>query len=741
MTRETALLQARIMNRWTDERRNDLMLEKDAGCDAEKTADALMEAGAPSIDAMLIAGRFELFCIAIAQQGGSAGEQATALAYIRHCSLNGSEEWAMEHDDHGRFAEALAWAMFMDLPSPRDMRQLPRGAVLKAFAVILDGCGRRPSDLARAGSLDEFRKRSVNGEGCSALCYLAWRLSRLMDAGAVRLEIEEEMKHGFGMERNSAAAGLVGRWYNMRIRDCMEDGPLCTLGSASLRRETGAALSSGFDPGTLMRTQWLREYCQGRSRDSVSAAGYIGWAAGHRQPEPESQPDMADADAMMNAAVEALRSLSETGILLAFGEKPGKTANRRWIHDCCAKGDRFAWMLADPLMAARYAAIVAREGIVAASLRGFISWCEEGPEETGEPAPQPEPGPVPEPEPMPRPEPESKPMPGQEAKPSPKPGAEAPDGYGALVGAIAAQVTESLREQARSDLKDFAADFMRDTYGIVPQRIVVEQPGREPKRMDGLFHKEFPGIVKLIGQKVPVYLEGEAGTGKNVICRQAADALGLKMYYSGAVQQEYGIRGFTDANGIYRESEFYKAFTQGGLFMLDEMDASSPDVLVLLNGAIANGWFDFPAPVGRLDAHDDFRVVGAGNTSASGANELYTGRQKLDAATLDRFVFIRIGYDEGIENAMAKGNEELAGFARDLRDIARRNGISTVVSYRGIGGFLKCMGILGPAAAIRSCFLKGLSSADAMSLAGGITSKKYRKWLTEAVGAMAREEA
>ena len=55
----------------------------------------------------------------------------------------------------------------------------------------------------------------------------------------------------------------------------------------------------------------------------------------------------------------------------------------------------------------------------------------------------------------------------------------------------------------------------------------------------------------------------------------------------------------------------------GGLFFLDEMDASIPEVLVLLNAAIANGYFEFPN--GKITAHEDFRVVAAGNTVGSGA--------------------------------------------------------------------------------------------------------------------------
>ena len=117
-----------------------------------------------------------------------------------------------------------------------------------------------------------------------------------------------------------------------------------------------------------------------------------------------------------------------------------------------------------------------------------------------------------------------------------------------------------------------------------------------------------------------MFLAGPAGSGKNVICKQIAKALDLDFYFSNAVTQEYKLTGFTDANGTYHESQFYKAFRNGGLFMLDEMDASIPEVLIILNAAIANRYFDFPAPIGYVEAHPDFRVVAAGNTFGNGAD-------------------------------------------------------------------------------------------------------------------------
>lgn len=195
-------------------------------------------------------------------------------------------------------------------------------------------------------------------------------------------------------------------------------------------------------------------------------------------------------------------------------------------------------------------------------------------------------------------------------------------------------------------------------------------------------HNKFNMIKTCIENNILVYLAGQAGSGKNHTLEQISWELGLEFYFTNSVQQEYKLTGFIDAGGTYHETEFYKAFKNGGIFFLDEMDASIPEVLVLLNAAIANRYFEFPT--GRITAHKNFRVVAAGNTVGSGADELYTGRLVLDQATLDRFAIIEFDYDRNIEMHLAKGNKELVDFVETLRTEAHTNGIRATFSYRCI---------------------------------------------------------
>lgn len=205
-------------------------------------------------------------------------------------------------------------------------------------------------------------------------------------------------------------------------------------------------------------------------------------------------------------------------------------------------------------------------------------------------------------------------------------------------------------------------------------------------------HEKYDTIKSCLLCGIPVYLAGPAGSGKNHTVEQIADELNWEFYFSNSVQQEYKLTGFIDAGGTYHETELYKACSskKDCIFFLDEMDASIPEVLVLLNVAIANGYFDFPC--GRVD-FEHVHFVAAGNTLGSGADDLYTGRMVLDQATLDRFAIVDFGYDTKIETVLSRGNADLLKFVHQLRHESDRKGIKATFSYRCITMVTKLEGI------------------------------------------------
>ena len=303
----------------------------------------------------------------------------------------------------------------------------------------------------------------------------------------------------------------------------------------------------------------------------------------------------------------------------------------------------------------------------------------------------------------------------------------------AVVGMIAKMQSEKIEAEVMGTVEDKVRQFIKDEYGTIERKIVTVVDGKKVP-MKGIQHDKFERVLKYVANNKPVFLTGPAGSGKNVICKQVAEALGLKFYFTNAVTQEYKLTGFTDAMGTYQPTQFYKAFTEGGVFMLDEMDASIPEVLVILNAAIANRYFDFPAPIGYVEAHPDFRVIAAGNTTGHGADIEYVGRNQLDGASLDRFAVVRIDYSEAIENNIALGNIELADFCRDFRKSVSKAGLNVIVSYRAIGNIATMEQVLTIEEVLEDCLVKGLDVDDIKIVEKGLErNSKYRRALKNLV--------
>lgn len=165
-----------------------------------------------------------------------------------------------------------------------------------------------------------------------------------------------------------------------------------------------------------------------------------------------------------------------------------------------------------------------------------------------------------------------------------------------------------------------------------------------------LAHKQLDVLLKActMGAKRPIMLTGEAGSFKTHSAELVAGLLNLTFYSMSVGEQstKSDILGFIDANGNYRTTPFRKAFEHGGLYLLDEVDAGNPNVLLSINTAISNGFVDFPDA--QVQVHKDFRLIATANTFGNGANAQYVGRNKLDLATANRFFKINWLTDWGI---------------------------------------------------------------------------------------------
>lgn len=290
-------------------------------------------------------------------------------------------------------------------------------------------------------------------------------------------------------------------------------------------------------------------------------------------------------------------------------------------------------------------------------------------------------------------------------------------------------------DQIRANIRKVTKHSRRSVVRSVPAEPVPVEPAvvvpvpepvpvPVPVKSDEIKHAIFDDVCAMVRESVPVYLWGPAGSGKNHICEQIARELGLDFYYTNTVTQEYKLTGFMDAGGRYVETDFYRAFKNGGLFMLDEMDASCPDALIVLNSALANRYFAFPC--GTVKAHPDFRVIAAGNTLGTGATEQYNGRTKIDAATLDRFLVEFMDYDPRVEVKLAAGNTEVLSFIRDLRRASKQTGVNVVLGYRAISKAVKFAKVFSPAKIIDTCICGFVQQDERRVLYGALSDKSNK---------------
>ena len=288
--------------------------------------------------------------------------------------------------------------------------------------------------------------------------------------------------------------------------------------------------------------------------------------------------------------------------------------------------------------------------------------------------------------------------------------------------------TDNLVETAKEKLDS----FIKQNYGPLPKKIEVNVPSISSKQMEGIFHNKFEHILKLVTANIPTLLIGPAGSGKNHTLEQVSEALDLDFYFSNAITQEFKLTGFIDANGLYHETQFYKAFKNGGLFFLDEIDASIPEVLIILNSAIANRYFDFPT--GRVKAHEDFRVVAAGNTMGTGADALYVGRSQLDAATIDRFAQVEFNYDSEVEEQLAS-NTDLYDFIKSARKALTNNSMQYTVSMRSIINASKIDGVVEDTFAVKGIILKTIPIDELRMIVDDLPyNNRYTKATLELIG-------
>jgi MoxR-like ATPase len=288
--------------------------------------------------------------------------------------------------------------------------------------------------------------------------------------------------------------------------------------------------------------------------------------------------------------------------------------------------------------------------------------------------------------------------------PADGPGRSSDDILQAVKDALEGKSDKALQEQIDEQAKAIE-QLMQQIENPAPKKIEIKTP-QGVRQVDDALHPKTEEIIKLLSIDEPVLLIGPTGSGKThtaewiahevfgdnaehygMTPRSPSERFGF-FPCSGGMSESHlfgGFRPLPPTGGFaYTPARFIEVYRNGGLFLLDEMDAGDSNVFVKFNAAISNGWMaidDPNEPIVKM--HPEFRLVAAANTWGRGADRQYCGRTPLDASTLDRFLCgtIHFEYDSELEAKLCPV-DEVRDLLNSVRDRIYESRIERVVSTR-----------------------------------------------------------
>lgn len=166
------------------------------------------------------------------------------------------------------------------------------------------------------------------------------------------------------------------------------------------------------------------------------------------------------------------------------------------------------------------------------------------------------------------------------------------------------------------------------------------------------FHGGHSLLLGWIGacSDMPLYITGPAGSGKTSGAKQLAARLGLPVYEitaheSLAAIDLQGHMAIRQGETVWEDGPLTLAMKNGGIFLINELDAASPSCTIALNSILDGSPLCLEATGEIIRPHPAFHFIATGNTAGSGdATGTYAGTQIQSAALMDRLLVIEQGY-------------------------------------------------------------------------------------------------
>ena len=270
------------------------------------------------------------------------------------------------------------------------------------------------------------------------------------------------------------------------------------------------------------------------------------------------------------------------------------------------------------------------------------------------------------------------------------------DHVGHLENEFGRELKERMTGLARKESERFA-DQAKDIIEKAKGQFVTYQVkvgNKKARKLSGIPPKQFKKLLSLAKNRINILMVGPSGCGKTHVAGMIAESFGLRYAAQSCSVgvSESSFTGWllpTGDKGQFNHivSAFLDMYENGGVFLIDEMDNADPNLLVFLNMALANDKFFLPQrwKNPEVKRHPDFVAVAAANTFGGGADVLYSSRNALDAATLDRFRMgtVAMDYDENVESALIT-DHTLLDWGKLIRNEISTHSMAKLMSTRAL---------------------------------------------------------
>jgi MoxR-like ATPase len=205
-------------------------------------------------------------------------------------------------------------------------------------------------------------------------------------------------------------------------------------------------------------------------------------------------------------------------------------------------------------------------------------------------------------------------------------------------------------------------------------------------------------LKKIIKSKVfyPIFIAGPSGGGKTFLVNQVCAELKrecIRVNFSIETDQTDLIGGPTLVNGniIYAEGPVIQCLRNGWILLLDEIDRSNPNNILILNGILEGQGFYNPKTGEYIKAAQGFNVIMTANSKGYGDETGKYLSQILDSAFLERLpvTFEQEFPNESTEKKILAHHlddvdfiDKLVKWARVIRKTFENGGIDEVISTR-----------------------------------------------------------